>query len=440
MKTRLINLWGSLRVSFWLLPSLITLLSIVLAFVLVHLDEHKEYESLQNLKIFYDGAPEGARAMLTTIAGSMITIAGVTFSITIVALTLASSQFGSRLLRNFMRDTSNQFVLGTFIGTFIYCLLVLQVVRGTSDFAFVPKISVTFSMVLALTSLGVLIYFIHHVATSIQADSVIEATYRELKLSLERVFPSEKGERQADLEDQLQYDKNIFDDAHCIPASLNGYLQAVDLEGLMELIKKRDYILKIEYQPGDYVIAGSPLIQVQNGDNLPDDIIKKIKEAFIIGIQRTPEQDPEFAINQLVEIAVKALSPGINDPFTAIACIDRLGAALCEMVQRTFPSPYMFDSKGQLRIVTKPFTLWKITKRSFDQIRQYGSTSVSVTIRLLDVLIQVAGQTQDTEHHSMLHHHASMIERGSQHALSEQHDRNDVHMRYRHLLSILKCA
>lgn len=439
MKTQLINLWESIRTSFWFLPSIMTLLSIVLAFAFTELDRSKDYEILQRLSIFYGGEPEGARTMLSTIAGSMITIAGVIFSITIVALTLASSQFGPRLLRNFMSDTGNQLVLGTFIGTFIYCLLVLQAVRGTAHSVFVPKISVTFSVVLALVSLGVLIYFIHHVAKSIQADSVIEATYCELDEAIERLFPKQDGtsEKQEALQQNVVLDGDGFYEMPCIKVPQSGYLQAIDLEGLLKCATAQNLALKIEYRPGDYVIEGSTLVRFSEEADVPDAWVAKVCATFFIGNQRTPEQDAEFAMNQLVEIAVKALSPGINDPFTAIACIDRLGSALCKVVQRPFPSACVYDTDGHLRLMTKSFTFGSMTKAAFDQIRQYGNTSVAVNTRLLDVLAQIAERSQTVAQKTALRHQATMIERSCRAFFFDSYDRNDVYVRDRHLMQKL---
>lgn len=439
MKTRLLNLWESLRTSFWFLPSLITLCGMVLAFVLTEVDKTGAFVILQGMELFYGGGAEGARAMLSTIAGSMITIAGVSFSITIVALTLASSQFGPRLLRNFMRDTGNQVVLGTFIGTFIYCLLVLQAVRGTDATAFVPKISVTFAVVLALASIGVLIYFIHHVAKSIQADSVVDATYRELDELIDRLFLNQDEEtNDASLSmSDLQVEESEFHQS--VTANYSGYLQAVDMESLLLFATSQDLVLHILYRPGDFVFEGSVLVQIKAEGVVRPDLQATIREAFIIGEQRTPEQDAEFAIHQLVEIAVKALSPGINDPFTAVTCVDRLGAAICKMMKRSFPQAHIFDADHQLRIVTKTLTFWSVTKTAFDQIRQYGYNSVAVTTRLLDVLIQIAKQTDDVDHCRALRHQARMIDRSCHESLPEQYDRNDVQIRYQELMGILTC-
>jgi uncharacterized membrane protein len=192
MKTKLLKLWDSLRATFWLVPTLMAIMAIGLSFAMVALDEAVGNRVLEKVGWVWAGGPEGARGLLSTVAGSMITVAGVVFSITIVALSLASSQYGPRLLRNFVRDKGNQIVLGSFIATFVYCLLVLRTVRGDDGAHFVPAIAITLGMVLTLASLGVLIYFIHHVSISIQAATIIGLVSHELNEVIERLFPEKK--------------------------------------------------------------------------------------------------------------------------------------------------------------------------------------------------------------------------------------------------------
>ncbi len=441
MKTRLFNLWESVRTSFWFLPGLLVLASIALSVIMIAVDRQVELESYQLFGLLFTGGPEGARSVLSTIAGSMITIAGVTFSITIVALTLASSQFGPRLLRNFMMDTGNQVVLGTFIATFIYCLLVLRSVAAEGPTAFVPSVSVTFAVVLALTNVGVLIYFIHHVSTSIQADRVIASVDNELSEHLQRLFPEELGQElgqdESD-EPDWQSEAEECDEAVNLAAAESGYLQAVDSNGLLEIASSNDLLICLRYRPGEFVVAGSTLVAVKSPEPLEASLASQIVGAFILGPQRTPEQDAEFAIHQLVEIALRALSPGINDPFTAITCLDRLGSALCYLAERAFPSPYRYDGDGKLRVTARPITFAGITNTAFDQIRQYGRSSAAVTIRLLETLGTIGLRAHNAEQRQALLRQANMIERGCHESLPEANDRQDVQKRYQGLLDILE--
>ena len=434
MKTRLLNLWEAVRTSFWFIPGLMVLSAIGLSFVMVAVDRRAAVDPSWTFELLYTGGPEGTRSILSTIAGSMITVAGVTFSITIVALTLTSSQFGPRLLRNFMKDRGNQVVLGTFIATFIYCLLVLRSVDTSGRHVFIPYISVSFAVLLALANAGVLIYFIHHISTSIHADRVIDTVYRELMETIQALFPEEYGHGGAESRAGDENDRPV----HPVAASRGGYLQAVDDEGLLALAGENDLLIRLPHRPGEYIVSGDTLVEVLGAGRPDQSLAERIADHLIVGPQRTPEQDAEFAIHQLVEVAVRALSPGINDPFTAMSCIDRLGSALCYLTGRAFPSSYHFDDGGTLRMIAKPVTFAGVMDAAFDQIRQYGRSSAAVTIRLLETLTVIASHARDPEQRQAVLRQASMVERASREALPEENDRQDVQERYRGLLEALE--
>ncbi len=337
MLHRLQARWDEIRESYWFLPAILTALAVGLALLTVHIDQVTTHDWLSDFALVYTRGPDGARAVLATVAGSMITVAGVVFSVTIVALSLASNQFGPRLLRNFMRDRGNQVVLGTFVATFVYCLLVLRTVRGTDGNEFVPHLSVTVAIVLALASLGVLIYFIHHVAMSIQAPEIVANVANDMHEAIDRFFPEELGEENGDERPQREADVLPEDfDRDCGPVSArnSGYVQAIDGDLLIALAGENDLLIRLRRRPGQFVIEGSLLAEAWPSDRLSDDLMAAIRDTYLIGSRQTPAQDAAFAINQLVEVAVRALSPGVNDPFTALNCLDRLGESLCHVAQQ----------------------------------------------------------------------------------------------------------
>jgi uncharacterized membrane protein len=417
--------------------------AIAISIGLIGIDRALKTDYISFFGFLYSVNPEGARSILSTIAASMMTVAGVTFSITIVVLNLASSQFGPRLLRNFMQDRSIQFVLGTFVSSFIYCLIVLRSVQIIEANVFVPNFSVTFAVILALLNVGVLIFFIHHIAISIQADEVIAETSNELSSNIERIFKNEWDQSSRENKSRVsdrQQDNNAYNKynyTHYITARSNGYLQAVDRQKLLEIAKDNDYLIQLFVKPGQFVVADGRLAIISSIDIFDVDLTDSINNAFIFGSLRTPEQDIEFSIHQLVEVAVRSLSPGINDPYTAIACIDQLGSALCNLAKRNFPSSYCYDDKDQLRLKLKPMTYSGILNASFDQIRQYGRASVAVTIRLLEILTLIAEQTRQPDQRRVIHRQANMILNGSNKSIFEQNDRDDVQKRYDLLLSVL---
>jgi uncharacterized membrane protein len=440
MKIRLLNLWESLRTSFWFIPAAMTLSAVVLSFLLVFIDKRIDSNSQHIFGFIYSGGADGARLVLSTIAGSMITVAGVTFSITIVALTLASSQFGPRLLRNFMHDTGNQVVLGTFIASFAYCLLVLRTIRTMEGEVFVPNISVAIAIVLALAGIAVLIYFIHHVSVSMQAEQVISAVYRDLEEKMQRLFPEESQDgvaRREDGEAMRHIADSDYQRGVDVLAAYSGYLQAIDYNRLLEIAGEKDLLVILPRRPGDFIVAGIPLMAIKSKEETDENTLRQLANTVIVGSQRTPEQDAEFAVHQLVEVALRALSPGINDPYTAISCIDRLGSALCFLCDKEFPSTYRYDEEGNLRVVSKPVTFKGIIDAAFDQVRQYGGQSISVTIRLLETLGTIALQTRTGEQREAVFHQAGMILSTSREFPHEENDIADVRQRYEAILDIL---
>lgn len=433
MKTKLIKLWDSLHSSFWFVPTLMVALAIGLSFATIRLDQTLQTDVIGELGWAYSLGPNGSRAILSAIAGSMMSVATTAFSITIVALQLASSQFGPRLLRNFMQDTGNQIVLGTFISTFVYSLLVLRTINGVAQNEFVPHIAVTCGLALAIASIGVLIYFIHHAASSIQVEQVIANVGRELDGAIDRLFPNKMGRGASKFQHEpLPSDMpaNFDRDACPIQASSSSYVQAVDEKQLILLATEGDLLLRLQQRPGDFVVKGSPLVLAYPAKSVRKKLVEQINDAFVLGSQRTDQQDVEFSINQLVEIAVRALSPGINDPFTAIRCIDQLSAALCHLAQKEIPSAYRYDERDKLRVIAAPITFADTIDAAFNQIRQYGQTSVAVTMRLLEAIAVIAPFAHSKADRSALLRHANMIERGSHDGIAEELDRNDIKERY----------
>jgi uncharacterized membrane protein len=439
MKTKLTNLAEQLRASLWFLPTVLLTGAFALGLGMVRLDETLKIQG-SSLPWIYQGGPEGARAVLAAIAGSMITVTGVTFSITIVALTLASTQFGPRLLQHFMRDRGNQFVLGIFLATFLYSLLVLRRVNGVDDQRFVPHLSVSLGIVLAILCLGFLIYFIHHAARNIHADQVISLVARDLDCTIDRFYPKTLGK---DAEDErtgaTEKQSERVAVGEEIVSDRTGYVQAIDGDGLILLAKENNGVVHLKVRPGDYLMTGSRLALV-SAPKLDEKFAGKLNATLILGNQRTGEQDVEFAVHQLVEVALRALSPGINDPFTAIQCVDRLGAALARLAGRAMPSPVRRDDTGAARVIAHYDSFAGVTRAAFDQIRQSGRTNASVTIRLLEVIAETGRHTQRDSDRSELLRQATMIERGSREGLPEEEDRKDVRERYAIAVEVLRAA
>ena len=416
--------------------------AIFLSFITTAIDKDFLYREITQHWWIYSGGPDGARAVLSVIAGSMISVAGVVFSITIVVLSLASSQFGPRLIRNFMNVRANQMVLGTFVATFTYGILVLRTVNASVEARFVPGLSVTIAIVMSLFGLGVLIFFIHNVAESIQAQNIIARIRRDLDDAVDRIFPERLGQGEDLSLGPIKRDYDIpttCDSEVCqVTAERSGYLQTVDNDALMRIAVEENLLIHLGYRPGNFITRGSVLVTVWPGEKVDETLSRKINAIFIMGPERTLEQDVEFAISQLVEIAVRALSPGINDPITAITCIDWLGAILCQLASRKMPSSHRYDDKNKLRVICKLFTFEGMVDAAFNMIRQNSQSVAAVSIHLLETISTIAAQTHKAEYRAALLRHAAMVAHGCKGSLSADDDRKDLKKCYEAAVKALK--
>ena len=322
----------------------------------------------------------------------MITVASLIFSITMLSLQLASSQFGPRVMGNFMRDRSNQIVLGTFIATFLYCLFVLRSVRGVEGASFVPHLAVAFGVLLAAASVAVLIYFIHHIATSIRVETLLAKLALEGCATVDRLFPKRLGLGPGDDAEGIagqSFPDDFYEGGRQIVADSVGYVQGIGGDVLMRIAADHDLVLRIEAPPGQFVRKGTCVITAYPRDRVSDEIDEDLRGAVVIGRDRTPHQDLEFVIRRIVELAQRSLSPGINDPTTALYCIDRLGEVLGRLAGREIPSPMRIDRCGKLRILTEVVVLEDVTCRAFAAIARYGITDPDVVTRLAETLAKL---------------------------------------------------
>jgi uncharacterized membrane protein len=410
----------SLRVSLWTVPTIMAVASAVLAHLMVWVDNEYKEEVAETFGWIYAGGADGAREVLSTIAGSMITIAGVVFSITIVSLSLASQQYGPHMLRNFMRDRGNQLVLGTFVSTFIFCLLVLRTVRGEDGEEFVPYVSVTFGVLLAIASIGVLIYFIHHIASSIVVNDITKAISVELKDAMNAVFPEHIGRGEEEAETPPVAPEQL---PQGVPASIcavdEGYLVAISDSTILELARTRNVLFRILVRPGRFVMKQSRIVEVYPGTLADEAMSEAINEAFAFGKVRTPSQDIGFPISQLVELAVRSMSTGINDPFSAAICAERLAAAMAELGNRRWPSKYRFDEDDTLRVIAEPLSYEQIVDEAFDQLREEAAANRHVAVHTIRALGEAARIVTNHSRSRHLLHHAQLMRRAALHQIED---------------------
>ncbi|MGI8610887.1 MAG: DUF2254 domain-containing protein [Sphingomicrobium sp.] len=408
MRGHFFRLIESLRASYWFVPSVMALLAIVLGAVVVWLDSGPIVGLLDGLGWYQKAKPDGAHQVLSTIAGSMITVAGVVFSITIVAIAYAASQYGPRILSNFMSDRGNQVTLGTFIATFVYCLVVLRTIRGGDEGEFVPQMAVMVGLGLALCSIAVLIYFIHHVPNSIHINNVVARIGKQLLRSVDDRFPAQVGDPPDEDEpvpEKFSAGEHALEEgagAKPVYARTNGYIQAVDDEALMDVACDKDLILRLHHIPGDYLFEGERLVSAWPADRADEATCDALRRGYSVGNNRTPSQDILFLVDELVEIAARALSSGVNDPYTAITCLDWLGAAVAQMGRRRMPSPRRVDRQGTVRVIAVPDSYAGFVERGFGRMRPYVARDVTAALHMLDTLAQVSARCRPFDRSQLL--------------------------------------
>jgi len=426
-----------LRASYWFLPALMVLLTLGLSFGMERFDlwlSHSPWRSVFGLASL---EPEGVRVIFATIATAMITVVSVTFSMTMVSVSYAAGQIGPRLVQNFMRDRTNQMTLGVFISTFVYCLLGLRLVRGAADARvegatgpFIPEASVLMAMGLTVLCVATFIHFVHHIPEKINVGRITAELGYELKSALGTLFPRGDDDRGPHAEaTPSASDPERWQSGASIASVHDGYVEAVDLDALTELARRRDLELRLEYRPGDFVNERDVLLHAIPADRVREVDVDAMRRHFSFGEERTPTQNALFLVDQLVEILAKALSPGINDPFTALNCINWLGSALMEVVERDETESCRFDADGVERIVVHPTRFSDLASAMFDQSRQYVAADRNACLAQMRVIAEAVGRARDGRRGCLLDH-AFALHRAAQESLPLEQDREAIDRRY----------
>ncbi|MDP5104231.1 MAG: DUF2254 domain-containing protein [Erythrobacter sp.] len=396
-------IWARLNANYWFYPALFSIIGMVLAIVMIWIDVRGFAQPLIDADWFVAARPQGSLTILSVMAGSMIGVAATVFSITIAAVAYASGNYGPRLLTNFMEDRGNQFSLATLIGTFVYAVMVMRAVRvaeeaaGPAGAGFVPQASLVVAYLLMGLCVAVLVYFLHHIPSSIRINIVLERIGRRLLQSIRETYPEE--------------------DNYCEPepsrggqsllAREAGYVQLIDFSGLEQTAREKGCVISLRLRTGDFVHRGIALLDIEGAD--PDEIAAEIEKSFTIGPVRTPEQDPQFLIDELVEIALRALSPGINDPFTAINALHWLGAATSEIARRDLRRNVCKDNAQDCPILPRPDNFEHFVQRGFGGIRSGAASSPIAAQIMLQVLENAAQPISDMTRRGVLREQGHML-------------------------------
>lgn len=430
-RTRKLPGWRAeaLRTTFWLMPCVLIVAAVVLFACTLAIDIAAYHHHLTLPSWIASEGASASREVLIATAAAIITVVGVVFSITILALTLASQQFGPRMMRTFMRDFGNQMTLAVFVGSFVYALITLAFIAGH----FVPHLSITVSEALLLVDLGVLIYFIHHIATSIQLPAVMARIADDLMVAIDTEFPqtdphsepepvAATGRTLPELIDALERGAPVS-------TSKSGYLQFVGYGQLVQVARVHDAVIKLSHRPGHFVTAGRPIAVVWPA-GAAGQVRDALSRAHLTGPHRTLNQDPVFAIDQLVEIAIRALSPAVNDTFTALTCIDWLSAGLSLVSGRTMAGGVYRDELGQIRLIESTPSYGRMVNRAFDKVRQSSRGMPAVIIRLLDSLTHISEFTTEDAQRRVLLRQGEMILRAAALDVTEANDLDDIRARF----------
>jgi len=424
----------ALRTNLWLVPTVEIALAVMLFAGTYALDRAAYDGTLHFPSFVISGSADAARQILTATAAAVITVVTLVFSITIVTLTLASTQFGPRMLRNFIRDWITQFTLGTFVATFVYAVLALVSIGSGSHGDFVPHLSITVTMALLVLDVAVLVVFIDHIAKSIQLPQVIASIAGDLgraidaDVGLPRAGTTKVGPSSSEAAALLDEDSGV------VRAPSSGYLQFVGMDTLIDISRRSHAVIRLLYRPGHFVVEGQPLADVWPAAAAPG-VARALGGAHATGPHRTLTQDLSFAVDQLVEIAIRALSPAVNDTFTALACIDWLGDGLCKIADRWRPATVYRDAEGHVRVITVTVGFRRLVERAHDKVRQASRGMPAVMIRQLDGLAKVMTHTTSKEQREVLLEQAVMILRASEESVPEEGDRADVRRRYEAVLA-----
>ncbi len=395
--------WARLNANYWFYPALFAIVAGLLAFAMIFLDRSGAAEFLDDIAWLVPARPQGAATMLTVMAGSMIGVASTVFSITIAAVAYASGNYGPRLLTNFMEDRGNQLSLATFIGSFVYALIVLRSVRAEDETpasageaaatalpGFVPQLSLLVAYLMMGLCVAVLVFFLNHIPSSIRINTVLKGIGRRLLEAIRETYPVEDDFRNAVPQ---KGGKPVL-------AWGTGYVQMIDFGDLERVARKNDCTFSLRVRTGDFVHRKMALVDVDGCE--PEDLVEKLRDSFTLGASRTPEQDPQFLIDELVEIGLRALSPGINDPFTAITALHWLGAATAEIGRRDLRKDICGEDAEDCPVIPLPDDFQHYVDRGFGAIRSAVASSPIASEVMLDTLANAATPIEDETRQAIL--------------------------------------
>ena len=438
--------WDRLEVSFWFAPTIMALGAVLLAWVMYWLDGLIPNEALASSRFVLSGTPGELRSALLNIAGTVLATAGVVFTLLTLPLSTVAAQYGSRLLRVFLGDRTTQFVLGMFVGTFVYCIAAaLSIPSGDAGYES-PQLTATLGVYLMLATFATLILLVQHISTMLQAPNIAAAAGAELREVVSAQLSSEVTSSD-DVQDRIEprpYQDVLATGAETegypVRARSTGYIQYIDPEILLTLARERNLVIRLLHKPGHYVASGAVVALVSPAGRVNEQLDGLMRRAFLIGNGRTPTQDVAYAVNQLVEMAVRAMSAAINDPFTAMTCLDYIGAGLAHFIRQGEKAPHFYDRDGRLCLIINPITFAELLDSAFDMLRHCSCDNASVLQHILKVIDVIGHETKTLEARQHLERHVILILAESQAGALIEQDRQLIQCSSEALIMKLKEA
>jgi uncharacterized membrane protein len=427
--------WDRVKVSFWFAPLIMAIAAVLLAWLMYWVDSLVPNATLKDSRFVLAGTPGELRTALLSMAGTVLATAGVVFTLLTLPLSTVASQYGSRLLRVFLADRTTQFVLGAFVGTFVYCLAAALSIPPASSGQEPPQLIATVGVYLMLATFGTLILLVQHISTMLQAPNISAAAGAELlkvvRASAEDVAGSDSDDGGVETEPAP--------DSRGIPAMLTetegypvrvgspGYIQYVDPQIVLTLARKENLVIQLLRRPGHYVHSGAVVALLWPAARVDEHLETLFRRAIQVGNGRTPSQDVEYAVNQLTEMAVRAMSPAINDPFTAMTCLDHIGDGLVAFIRRGGNNSQHYDRDGRLLLVLEPVTVGDLLSAAFDMLRHASCSNASVLLHMLKVIEMISHEAKARETREQLLRHVSLIQAESQVGNLIEADRQSIH-------------
>jgi uncharacterized membrane protein len=428
--------WDRMKVSFWFAPVVMSLGTLILVWAMNWADARIPNALLENSRIVLAAEVDQVRNILIGMATSILATAGVVFTLLTLPLSTVAAQYGSRLLRLFLGDRTTQFVLGMFVGTFVYCMAAATSIPAVAPQGEAPQVLVSMGLLLMLGTFGSLILLVQHISTMLQAPQIAAAAGSELLGVVRASMPDEPAsEGQSGQESPETLVENA---GYPVRVRGTGYIQYIDPRYVLTLAKEQNLVIRLLRKPGQFVWSGEVVAWVWSNDSedgqtlsdrtgLPNQQLdRQLRRAFRLGKQRTPTQDIEYAVNQLVEMAVRAMSPAINDPFTAMNCLDYMGEGLALFAQKGEESPRIYGRGGRLHLVFEPLTFDELLNAAFDMLRHCSCDNASVLLHMLEVIGAIGQETKSPGRRQLLLHQVGLVQAESQAGALTEHDRQRI--------------